>query len=121
RIDGTSSVTSGGFINTLPGGLLAASSNIGHYERDEFAVVPEAAVTFGFTLSNSCRIFAGYSFTYLSNVVRPAEQIDRTVNLGLTPTSPSFGTSTQPQAPRPLMQSSDFWMQGINVGAAFRF
>lgn len=121
RIDGSSSVTSGAFINSLPGGLLTASSNIGHYQRDQFAVVPEVGMNVGFTLSNSCRIFAGYSFTYLSNVVRPGEQIDRTVNLSLTPTSPAFGTNNVPAAPRPLFQTTDFWAHGINVGAAFRF
>ena len=86
-----------------------------------FAVAPEVGVNLGFALSNSCRVFAGYSFTYLSSVARPAEQVDRSVNLGLIPTSPSFGTSNNPAAPRAVFQSTDFWAHGINLGAAFRF
>jgi hypothetical protein len=121
RIDGASSVTAGGFIQSVPGGLFAASSNIGRYERDVFAVAPEVGVNLGLAVSRSCRIFAGYSFTYLSSVARPAEQVDRSVNLGLIPTSPSFGTSANPASPRAIFQSTDFWAHGINVGAAFRF
>jgi hypothetical protein len=36
----------------MPGGLLALPSNIGHYSRDVFSVVPEVGVTLGYQLTD---------------------------------------------------------------------
>src|SRR6185312_8185902 len=65
---------------SLPGGFLATSSNIGHYNRTKFAVVPELGANVGIQVNNNIRAFVGYTFLYLSNVVRPGPQIDLAVN-----------------------------------------
>jgi len=108
---------------TFPGGYFAQPTNIGSYGRKVFAVVPEATFNVEYRLTSWASIVAGYTFLYMSNVARPGEQIDRTVN----PTqSPSFGgpipaTLTGAARPRFKVEGSDFWAQGLNVGLALRF
>lgn len=110
-------------VVTYPGGYFAQPTNIGSYGRNVFAVVPEAMFNLGYRLTSWASIVAGYTFLYASNVVRPGEQIDRTVN----PTqSPSFGgpiptNLTGAARPRFKFEGSDFWAHGLNVGIALRF
>jgi hypothetical protein len=105
------------------GGLLALPSNIGHFARDRFAVVPELGVNVGFQLTNHLRAFAGYNFLYWSSVLRPGDQIDRGLNelaipnFGSQPGTPA-GDSRRPAVP---FRDSDFWAQGVNFGLEFRY
>src|SRR5207253_2324930 len=79
--------------NTLPGtapvtaagGLLAQSTNIGNHSRDSFAVVPELGVTLAYQVTSGVKLSVGYSALYLSEVVRPGDQIDPGVNPNLVP------------------------------------
>jgi hypothetical protein len=128
----------GNFITTPPGGsptvhtggLLALSSNIGHYTRDRFAVVPELGATLGYNLTDNIRVFAGYNFLFWSNVVRPAEQIDRNINPALIPTfcqqanqSPKVCPPNMVNVQRPLFEFHDttFWAQGLTAGMQFTY
>jgi hypothetical protein len=60
---------------------------------------------------------AGYDFLYWSRVARPGEQIDRSLNLTQ---SPVFGTGTLvgPACPAPLIDSTDYFVHGLNFGFA---
>ncbi len=100
---------------SVPGGFLALPSNIGHYSRDEFAFLPEAGVNAGVRLTDNARISGGYSILFLMQAVRPAEQIDR--NLNLTQLAAPVG----PLAPFFSFQESDFWVQGFNVSLEIRY
>jgi hypothetical protein len=78
-IDGSTTVTDvAGNVVTTAEGLLARSTNIGRFEDDQFAVVPEVGITLGYALT--CRLYAtlGYRFIYWSEVLRAGEQIDLT-------------------------------------------
>jgi Putative beta barrel porin-7 (BBP7) len=104
----------------LPGGLLALPSNSGRQVREAFAVVPEASLKLGFEYEGH-RAFVGYDFTYLSDAVRPGDQIDRTVNVGQVPLiggSPAFAG---PERPRLTAKASDFWLQGLMFGLETRW
>ena len=110
-------------VTTYPGGYFAQRTNIGSYGRDVFAAVPEASVNLSYRLTSWASIVAGYTFLYASNVVRPGEQIDRTVN----PTqSPSFGGPVPTNLvgaarPRFRFEGSDFWAHGLNVGVVLQY
>lgn len=108
---------SGGTPVTLPGGLLALPSNIGHYTQNRFAVMPDVGVKVGFQLTEHCRVFAGYNFLYLNNVVRAGDQIDTRVNPNLLPPSNGVG----PALPRFTPKTTDFWIHGVSAGLEFRF
>jgi hypothetical protein len=103
------------------GGLLATSTNIGRSIQNRFAVVPEVGVRLGYQPCPLFRFFVGYSFLYWSDVVRAGDQIDRTVNLTVVPTSSTFGTLTGPARPAVPFRTTDFWAQGASFGFELRY
>lgn len=124
NISGNTTVTNGAFgspTGTTPGGVFAEPSNIGQFNRNVFAVVPEVQLKVGFLLTPHIRPFIGYNFLYLSNVLRPGDQLDRNIN----PTQNSFfvppGTLTGAAAPLAAFRSSDYWAQGIQFGVELRY
>jgi hypothetical protein len=113
----------GGGTSAFTGGLLAQPSNIGHFSRDIFTVVPEIGVNLGYQVTPRVRAFVGYTFLYSSSVVRPGEQIDRVVNVTQIPRV-SLGdqaTITGPARPVFRFRDADFWAQGINFGLECKF
>lgn len=119
-IRGSTTTTQNGNTTTDTGGLLAQSTNIGDYSRNQFAVMPELGTNIGFSLTPRLRVLVGYTFVYLSRVVRPGDQIDLDVNSRLLPndTRPPAGDMRHPQF---VFRDTDFWAQGINVGLDYRW
>ena len=76
----TNDYTNFGPTQTFSGGYFALPTNIGSYSRTEFSVVPEVGLNIGYRINPQASIILGYSFMYASNVVRPGNQINRTVN-----------------------------------------
>jgi hypothetical protein len=106
-VNGTTLVTTAaGGKTATAGGLFAVPGVIGSHTRDELAFVPEVGVNLGCQVSDHLRAFAGYTFLYVDNVVRPGDQINHTVG-GSTPGFSFAGT--------------DVWLQGVSVGLEFRF
>jgi hypothetical protein len=105
------------------GGLLALPTNIGTQSRNVFSVVPEIGLNIGYQVTDHWKAFVGYDFLYWSNVVRPADQIDTTIDVTRIPRFVPPGVLVQPDGPRParLFQSSDFWVQGVNFGVEYRW
>jgi hypothetical protein len=121
RVVGTSSlVTPGAATLTVPGGVLAQSTNIGRHFREQFGVVPEVGFRLGCQISPALSVHLGYSFLYWSNVVRPGNLVDRTVTPGLVPTDSTFGTGTGTR-PALLFHTTDYWAQGLDFGLDLRF
>lgn len=116
----TTSVPAGGTATTLPGGLLAQSSNIGNYTRNEFAVIPQFGLNLGYQITPRLRALVGYTFLYVSRVARAGDQIDINVNSTLLPNSPT-PPSGDIRHPMFAFQDTDFWAQGINAGLDYRF
>ena len=100
------------------GGLLALNSNIGTRRDNRFAVAPEATMRVGYQMSDRIKLTAGYDFLYWSSVVRPGDQIDRVLDVNRIPNGPLAAPVTQVR-PAPLFNTTDFWAQGINVGAEY--
>jgi hypothetical protein len=104
---------------TSAGGLLALSSNIGHFSKDRVEVIPEFGVRAGYQVTPSLRVFAGYTFLYWDRVVRAGNEVDPVVNPNLLPGS---GTSAiGPHRPMPLLSGTSFWAQGLELGLELRF
>jgi len=122
KADGsTTLIGPGGSVATLPGGLLAVSSNSGIFSRDEFTFLPEASIKFGVHLTNYATAYVGYTFMYWYDVARAADQIDRVVNPTLVPSNLAFGTGGGPNLPSVPFNRTDFWAQGINFGVELRY
>ncbi len=80
-------------------------------------MVPEISLNLGYNITPRLRALVGYTFLYWTNVGRPGDQIDLLLN-------PSqFPPGTLSGAPRPAFNynDSDFWAQGLNFGAEYRF
>ncbi|MEQ1825993.1 MAG: BBP7 family outer membrane beta-barrel protein [Pirellula sp.] len=118
-IGGTTQTTQGANVTNANGGLLAQRTNSGTFTRDQFGMVPELGATLGYQLTQHLRFTAGYTFIYWSNVVRPGDQIDTTVNPNLLP--PENPTQTAFLNPRFAFQDSDYWIQGLSLGGEYRW
>jgi hypothetical protein len=121
NIAGSSTLTQPGSPNvTVPGGLFAAASNIGHYSRDEFSILPEFELTVGYQFGDHIRAFVGYNLLYLNRVARPGSQFDQIVDTSATVIDPAF-TGAGTTFPRPIFGETSFWAQGIDFGAQFSY
>jgi Putative beta barrel porin-7 (BBP7) len=103
-------------VTEAVGGIFAQSSNIGHYHRDVFAVIPEAGVNVNVQLTPNVKARVGYTVTYLSSVARPGDQIDPAINIHEVPIDFTYGTPGGPSRPAFQMQGTGFWAQGIHFG-----
>ncbi len=114
-----------GFPGSPPsalGGIFSQITNIGLQTRNRLAVVPEAQLQVGYRMQSGIRFFAGYDFLYISNVVRPGNQIDTTINFTSNPVIGGTGsTLTGAARPSPQFNGSSFWAQGARVGASYAF
>lgn len=120
---GSTTGTAAGVSTTVPGAVLAVASNSGTFTHSKFAVLPELNVQVGCRVASWLRAYVGYDFLYVSNVVRPGDQINLSVNDTQVPQSPAFGLApTGPLSPPPpSFRSTDFWAQGLSFGFELRF
>lgn len=103
------------------GGLYANAQNIGEFVRDEFSVIPEVNLYFGYNWCSWFMTYVGYTGMYVTDVVRPGDSVPLTVNSSLLPASNDFGIgAVAPVANRTLTQS-DFWIQGVTFGFNVRY
>lgn len=120
-VDGSTVVTGpgGAVLASGPGGLLTAPSNIGTYERNRFAVLPEAGIRAGYQVTPRLRTYVGYTFLYVSSVTRTGDMIDPRVNPNQF--VPAAAPVTGPALPGFAPPTTGFWMQGVSVGAQLTF
>jgi hypothetical protein len=112
----------GALPQTYRGGLLALPSNMGRHSRDRFTVVPEINLNLSYHVADWWRVFVGYDFLYWSSVVRPGDQVDRSLDVSKIPNFGATQTSiVSPPRPAPLLIGTPFWAQGINVGMELRY
>ena len=121
KIDGFQSVQRGGATLPFVGGLLALPSNIGKQERNRFAVVPEIGVNLGYQINENWRATVGYTFMYWTNVLRPADQIDRVLDINQIPNFRPPAPAAPTRRPVVPFKESGFWAQGMNMGLEYRY
>ena len=107
----------GGASQTFAAGILAGGSNSGVYQRDNLTLIPELNLELGYQWNCHWRAFIGYDILYWGAVTRAADQIDLNVDPRNFP-PPTEGALPFPQFPGKF---SDFWAQGVNLGAEFRY
>jgi hypothetical protein len=89
------------------GGLFTnADTNIGTFNRNEFSAVSELGVTLAYHCGPCTKLTVGYSLVYWSDVLLAGEQIDPRIGED----EPSF-----------RFNSSDYWVQGLNLGLVKEF
>jgi len=114
-------ISGGPNIGSAYGGLFANASNIGEYNNDEFAFMPEMNINFGLNVTRGLTAFLGYNFLYINNIARPADQLNPIVNTATVPFSPNYGAGNRPSVPRQIFAQDEFWMMGVNFGLMMRY
>jgi hypothetical protein len=118
-INGTTTVTVPGSAPvTMPGGLLAVSSNSGSHSREVVTFVPEVGLQLAYQVGAHTSVHVGYTFLYWSNVARAGDQIDLVLNPALLP---PLLPGASPLRPAFDFQGTGFWAQGVDLGLEFRF
>jgi hypothetical protein len=122
RVDSaTSLITPGVGAATNPGGVLVQPSNVGFPQQCHFAYVPEIAIDLAYWVTPHIRLEVGYQFLYWSQVARPGDEIDTTVNPAQVPRDPRFGNGLGDPRPAFQFHQSDFWAQGFHFGVLFQY
>jgi hypothetical protein len=103
------------------GGLLVNPSNFGKFTHDEFVIIPEFTVNVGINLTKALTLFAGYNFMWISQVARPANQINPVIDSSTVPFSPNFGQLGHVPGTSRLFVQDEFWLQGVNFGMSIRY
>lgn len=134
-------LTQGTENTLLPGGIFAEPSNRGSHKKSPFAWSFEAMLKTGFEITKNMEMHIGYTFLWISKVVRPGEQMDRHINstrtaladasratVGIGPGPVPFGDvslpaplPSGPNQPKVVFHSSTFWAQGLEAGIKFQF
>jgi hypothetical protein len=121
KVSGTTiSVVPGAVPQVLSGGLLGQATNTGRFVRQTYAVLPEGTAKVGFCFTDQSRFYVGYNFIYLSDAVRPGDQVDRMVNPLLIPTNGALAFGG-PERPRTSLTRTDFWVQGLVIGLEYHY
>jgi hypothetical protein len=107
----------GGSVAASTGGLLAVPSNMGTFEQRSFSMIPELGMNVGYNFTSRLKATVGYSVLYWSRVARPTDQIDTNLNPSQLPPGPLSGIPS----PQAKFISSDFWVQGLNIGLDYRY
>ena len=118
NISGSTTQSGGGLPTaTFAGGILTAPSNIGVHSTNAFTVVPRVGVKVGCVLTEHIRTAVGYDFLFWSSVVRPGDQIDRTINQ----TQLTGGALVGPARPQSRTEDTGFVIHGLNLSLEFRY
>lgn len=131
----TSGVTRDGATVSAPGGLLAVGGysppdaqgksvfvgTTGVQRYNQFVIMPEFSFQVGMQVTSHVRLFAGYDWLYINDVVRPGNQIDPVINQRYVPASPAYGTLAGPNKPSYPMNHTDFVAHGFSVGLEFQY
>lgn len=110
-------------VSTFDGGIFALPTNIGHHKKTNFCVIPEVNVNVGYQIMDNLRLQVGYTFLYVSKVLRAVNQIDRNLNptqsaaIEYTPTPVLAGVPS----PLPFHKTRSLWAQGVSAGVEFTF
>lgn len=117
-IDGTSGsrVAPDAPFVTVPGGVFAQSTNIGSHTASRFSVVPEMSANVSYSPFDWMKLRVGYQYLYWTGVVRPGNQIDRSVADTLIPTSQFFGPTGAETRPARQANATDFYAHGVSFG-----
>lgn len=113
------------FKNVLKysGGYFALPTNIGKHNQTKFATIPEFNFNARYQLFDWMQIKLGYTFMYVSSVLRAGKQIDHNIN----PTQAVTYTGAVPPmllgdpSPKANLKTNGLWVQGLSASVEFRF
>jgi hypothetical protein len=123
NIQGTTRFVDTGVERIVPFGAFALEPNSGSFTTRKFAYLPEGTVKIGYQWTQRLSTYIGYDGMYLSNVLRPGDQINPVINPTLLPISQAFNPQFPfgPAQPSLPLNKSDFYLQGFLFGLSYRY
>ncbi|WP_202947327.1 BBP7 family outer membrane beta-barrel protein [Zavarzinella formosa] len=118
---GSSTLNNLGVASTAAGGRFFDAADIGRHKDGDFAFIPEGGLNLGYQLTPKVRLQMGYTFMYVSRVIRPGSSFDQSINNRALPTDPNYGLAPSAAYNRDLTKNTDYFLQGINFGLQFGF
>ena len=103
----------------IPYGFYSRPDVAGVREHSRFAVMPVLKLAVGRQLGEHARIYLGYQFQYLNNLTRAGDILDPTPTL--PPGNPALAVLPWPATGRRDVNTSDFWVQSVNLGIDLRY
>jgi hypothetical protein len=109
----------GGTTTVVPGGIFAQRSNMASspLETNQFTYIPEINLGLGYQMTPHIELTAGYNFLYFPHIALAGDQIDTTIDF--TQANPVNPVGARPLLPN--VRDTDFWVQGISLGANWTF
>ena len=98
--------------------LIQVRRGEGPLQRAQLRLVPGNV---GFQLFRSVRLFGGYSFLWWTNVVRPGDQLNNSIDSRQIPTNGDFVPGFVGTSPGRSFTTTDFWAQGYSFGVLIGF
>lgn len=80
-------------------------------------VAPEAAFTLGYQVNSHIQFRLGYTFLYLQDIARAADQVDFALNPNLFPPAAAGGLIR----PQFSFNKAEIWIQSVNLGVEFKY
>ena len=102
-------------------GMYAQPSNTARVTNAAFAVVPEGTFKLGLKTSDRSRFYAAYNFMYLSDAVRPGDQVDRVLSASQVPILTGVRPGAWADRPVASVNRTDFWVHGVVIGWEGRY
>lgn len=119
NISGATRITEpGGVVTTANDrAVLVQPSNAGERTFHDIGFVQAGDLIVGCDINDNIRVSLGYSFLYWTDVLRPGNQIDTTVNIQALQVFDQIG----PARPTATNTRSDFWAQGLTASLMLSF
>ena len=120
-IDGFTSVTDQATGTSVTGqqGLFAQPSNIGVYTRNTLSVIPELALKLHVDVTDTIKVTLGYGFLAMTQVARPADQLDRNITIQPLGAPLQIGPAF-PLRPTSINETT-FWSHSLSIGVELVF
>lgn len=123
NISGSTRFVDAGIERIVPFGAFALEPNSGRFSTKEFAYLPAGTIKLGYQWTQRLSTYIGYDGLYISDVVRPGDQINPVINPTLLPISQTFNPQFPFGPPEPALkfERSDFYLHGFEFGLTFRY
>jgi hypothetical protein len=104
------------------GGVLVQRSNLGFFTHDQFIVVPELNANWILAFTKNIDINLGYSFIFMSRVLRPGANIDPAVDPSQIPNfTGARGAPSDPTRPGVPFLQNNYYAHGLSFGVLFHW
>ncbi len=91
------------------------------HTNTKFSVLPEVNLNVGYQVMDGCKIQVGYTFLYVSNVLRAGRVVNRDINSAASNAISDLPVVSAERNNRCGRSSDGIWAQGVNVGFTFEF